>query len=151
MPVVRPAQLPPELLQYLQPDGQTILVPLAEGLHVTVDPGGGTVVIPLDLADALLHLGPSLASIQIFSALESKTTNFEFKVIFQISTTGRTWNSAVDLCSYITANGEASQAVYGTPANFGRKMRYAIYAAAASGSAGEGGTVWLYAAFRLRT
>jgi hypothetical protein len=141
----------PRLLQYLQPDGQTILVPLTEGVHVSVDPGGGTVVIPLDLADALLDLGPSLASIQVFSALESKTTNFQVKVIFQISTTGRTWNSAQDLCAWITADGEASQAVYGTPANFGRKMRYAIYAAASSGTAGEGGTVWFYAAFRLRT
>jgi hypothetical protein len=34
----------------------------------------------LDLADALLDLEPSLATIQVFAALESETTNFQVKV-----------------------------------------------------------------------
>jgi len=130
-------------------DGQTILVPIAEGIHLSCDAGG--VELIQDVTDEFLEaIGPYMASMQAYVAVENKSTNFRFKLIFRASATGRTWNAAQDVFAYVSANGETTQAPYNTTLNFGRKMQWGLACSTTTGVAAEGATVWVYLAIRLR-
>lgn len=139
-----------QLAAMVGPDQQTIVLPVAEGLRISTD--GTTGVTSLEVTeDAIAKLGPYTAEIQAYTTTEGKTTNMQWKAQFRSSTSGRNYNSSVDLFSCITANGEALQPAYSTANQFGLKMRFYLACQPSTGSAVESATVWCYLAFRLRT
>jgi hypothetical protein len=151
MRIVPASIVHPALAAALGPDGQTVTIPLAEALHLACDPGGAALVVPIDVPEWFRALGPYLASLQVYTATENRTTNHGWKVIFSNSTTERTWNAAIDLFANVTANGETAQTPYTTSSNFGRRMRFAFSVQPTAGTAAEGAVVWSYLAGRLRT
>jgi hypothetical protein len=132
------------------PDDQTILVPLTEATHYHTDGTTGSTYIDLT-NDTAAGLGGYVASVQAYTAMEAKSANFKFRVVFQGSVTGRTFGSVTPLfTTYVTANGEAAQTAYTSVDNLGLVTRWALECLPATGTAVESGLLWIYLAFRLR-
>ena len=132
------------------PDRQSIVWPIAEGLQLSSD--GTTGARSLDVtAFPYSGLAAYVQSVQACTATESKSANARWKVQASGSTTGRTYNTAVDLFAYLSANGETTETAYTSVSNLGLTTRYALVCSNVSGTAVESVVVWCYLVFRLRT
>lgn len=139
-----------EILALVGPDKQTIIWPALEGELLTTD--GLTTGRAQDITRPPFdEIAPFIQSVTACTAMENKTANFKYKGQAQGSTTGRTYNTAVDICGYITANGETTENAYTSVTNLGLKTRWAVMTANGTGAAIESAVVWLYLVFRLRT
>jgi hypothetical protein len=138
-----------DLRSMVGPDDQTIVWPLAEARQINTDGTAGNTLIDVTTAE-IERLSPYVASIQAYTAMENKSANFRWKVIFQGSTTGRTFGSITDLFAFVTSNAEATQTAYTSTDNLGVRTRWGISCSASSGTAVESGIIWCYLAFRLR-
>ena len=103
-----------------------------------VQTDGSTTPSYIDLKlDAALLFGPYLESIQVHTATENRTSNFQWNLVFWWSLDGRQWEGPVDLFTAITANGAVIQPAYTTTTQLGLQMRYGLAVANTSGTAIE--------------
>jgi hypothetical protein len=138
-----------DLRAMLGPDDQTLVFPLAQARQINTDGTAGSTIIDASSPE-IEQLGPYVASVQAFTAMENKSTNFRWKVQFQGSITGRTYNTITDLFAFVTSNGEAAQTAYTAVENLGLRTRWGLVCSPSTGTAVESGIVWCYLAFRLR-
>ena len=93
----------------------------------------GTSAIFVLSPDSRMQIAPMLDKVRATLRIENKTETFQCKVVYQVSSDGETWDTAVDISSgYVTANGYDTSD-WKTISNTKRAIRFGVICAQVTG------------------